>query len=87
LAVLAVVFFIVMTAWGWFLMPTTDASSEVVHQVMRLRTILGTSLFIGMFILLYPFVERGRRPRAALNLLVIAAVLLLIAVIAWELVV
>jgi quinol-cytochrome oxidoreductase complex cytochrome b subunit len=85
LAALAVGFFIVMTAWGWFMIPT-DAAPEIVRRAIRFRIILGTSLSIGMLILLYPFVERGRPARAALNLLMVASTLLLIAVSVWQLI-
>ncbi|MHC4404223.1 MAG: cytochrome b [Planctomycetota bacterium] len=79
-----VAFFIVMTAWGWFLMPT-DAPSETVWKVIRLRTIMGTSLFAGMLILTLPFLDRGGGTRWAVTRLVGLAVIVVAAATVWEL--
>jgi quinol-cytochrome oxidoreductase complex cytochrome b subunit len=86
LAVLAVVFFIVMTAWGWFLMPR-DATSEVALGVMRFRVILGTSLFGGVSMLMMPFLERGEPLRRVVSILIALSVVVVIAATAWELLV
>jgi cytochrome b6 len=66
LAAAAVVFFIVMTAWGYF-----DQQS--------LRIILGASLFLGVLVLAIPFSDRGTPTRLALGILTALALLLLIA--------
>ncbi len=73
LAAVSVVFFIVMTAWGWF--PASP----------RLGTILATGLSLGMLAILYPFVDRGTRTRTILNALVVVGVLVLIVATVWEL--
>ena len=71
LAGLAVVFFIVMTAWGWF------------PHSLPLATILGTSLFLGMLVMLIPFFDRGGLASRILYTLLGAGALLLLAAIAW----
>lgn len=85
LAGAAVVFFIVMTAWGWFLMPE-NPTAETVRRVMRFRAILGTALLVGVLVLLIPLVERGTPARRALNVLIAVAVSIVIAAVVWELV-
>ncbi len=72
LAALAVVFFIVMTAWGYF-----DKGS--------LRLILGASLFLGVLSLAISFSDRGTLVRRILWMLTALATLLLIIGISQEL--
>jgi cytochrome b6 len=72
LAAAAVVFFIVMTAWGYFDQPS-------------LRIILGASLFLGVLVLAIPFSDRGTPARLALGILAALALLLLIVGISGEL--
>ncbi len=86
LAALAVLFFIFMTAWGWFFMPD-QATDEVARQVMRFRVILGTSLFAGVSVLMMPFFERGEPLRRVVGILIALSVVVVIAVTAWELLV
>ena len=57
LAALFVIFFVVMTAWGYF-------------DVPNLRVILATSLFLGMLVLTAPFTDQGAPARRAVWLLV-----------------
>ena len=86
LAAVAVAFFIVMTAWGWF--PVFDgASQEEVLQAWRLRTIMGTALSLGVLVLALPFVDRGSLTRRGLSALIALAGLILIVATAWELLV
>jgi quinol-cytochrome oxidoreductase complex cytochrome b subunit len=76
LAASAVVFFIVMTAWGWF------------PDDPHLSVILGTSLFLGMLLLGVPLLERGQTARLALWILMALGILFLLGVIAdfrWHL--
>ena len=70
LAAPAVVFFIVMTAWGWF------------PDEPHLSVILGTSLLLGMLSLAVPFVQRGEHARVGLWILMALGVLFLLGVIA-----
>jgi quinol-cytochrome oxidoreductase complex cytochrome b subunit len=72
LATFSVVFFIVMTAWGYF-------------DKDNLRLILGVSLFLGVLALTIPFSDRGTLARRALWILVALATLLLIIGISREL--
>ncbi len=72
LAALAVVFFIVMTAWGYF-----DKNS--------LRLILGASLFLGVLLLTILFSDRGTLARRALWFLAALSALFLILGISREL--
>jgi cytochrome b6 len=70
LAMLAVAFFIVMTAWGWF-----SAETEV-----HLRILLGILLTLIMLVLLLPFTDPGTVLRRALyTLLTLGGVFLLAA--------
>lgn len=85
-AAAAVAFFIVMTAWGWF-MVSDEAPSEAVQQVIRLRVMLATFLFLCVFVAAIPFLDRGGLARRCLNTLIAAAVLVLLAATAWELLV
>jgi quinol-cytochrome oxidoreductase complex cytochrome b subunit len=73
LTALAVIFFIVMTAWGWF------------PGEPRLSAILGTGLLLGILLLAVPFSERGSPARWALGALILFAAVGFIAVIVWEL--
>jgi quinol-cytochrome oxidoreductase complex cytochrome b subunit len=75
LAVAAVGFFIIMTAWGWF---------SAAHQV-ALRIILGTLLTLIVLTLLVPFTEPGNNRRRALYWLLTLTLLLLLAATGWEL--
>ena len=75
LAVLAIGFFIVMTAWGWF-----SAADEV-----GLRIILGLLLTLIVLTLPVPFTEPGTAPRRALYALLTLGGLLLLAATAREL--
>lgn len=84
LATVAVLFFIVMTAWGWFLIPD-GAPQEQVLEAIRLRIILGTGLFAGMLVLALPSTERPSLARRGLMVLIAIAVLTLAAVTGWEL--
>ena len=72
LATLAVAFFIVMTAWGYF-------------DEDNLRLILGASLFLGVLSLTVSFSDRGTLARRALWILAVLAALLLIIGISREL--
>ncbi len=72
LATAAVLFFIVMTAWGYF-----DKNS--------LRLILGASLSLGSLALTIPFTNRGTRSRSVLWLLGTLAFCLLMVGLLWEL--
>jgi cytochrome b6 len=83
LAALAVAFFIVMTAWGWFTYPE-GAVPEVVRQTLRLRVILGSALSFGVLSLGLPFLERGGAARRGVILLLALAAALLIVLTAWE---
>ena len=83
LAVVAVGFFIVMTAWGWFSYPE-GAPSEVVRQTLRLRGIMGSALSFGVLLLGLPFLERGGSARRGVMLLLALAAALLIVLTAWE---
>jgi cytochrome b6 len=69
LAVLAVGFFIVMTAWGWF-----SAADEV-----GLRIILGLILTLIVLTLLVPFTDAGTTPRRVLYAMLTLGGLLLLA--------
>ena len=74
LAGAAVLFFIVMTAWGWF-----DEPSRMM--------ILGTSLSIGMLLLAFLFTDRGTPTR--LGVLILAAFLTVLLIVSvadflWE---
>lgn len=84
LATAAVGFFVVMTAWGWFLIPD-GAPKELVFQVARLRTILGAGLTLGVLALTLPLVRRGSLLHRSLSVLIGLAVLVLIAATAWGL--
>jgi quinol-cytochrome oxidoreductase complex cytochrome b subunit len=75
LAVLAIVFFIVMTAWGWF-----SAETEV-----WLRIILGLLLSLIVLVLPLPFTEPGTIARRTLYALLTFGGLLLVAAAAREL--
>jgi cytochrome b6 len=83
LAALAVGFFIVMTAWGWFAYPE-GAAAEVVRQTWRLRVIMGSALSFGVLLLGLPFLERGGAARRGVMLLLALAAALLIVLTAWE---
>ena len=72
LGTLAVAFFIVMTAWGYF-------------DEDNLRLILGASLFLGVLSLTVSFSDRGTLARRALWILAVLAALLLIIGISREL--
>jgi quinol-cytochrome oxidoreductase complex cytochrome b subunit len=74
-AVLAIAFFIVMTAWGWF-----SAESEA-----GLRIILGILLTLIALALPLPFTDPGTAPRRALYALLVLGGILLLAAIAREL--
>jgi cytochrome b6 len=70
LAMLAVAFFIVMTAWGWF-----SAEDE-----MGLRLMLGLLLALTVLALLVPFTDAATTPRKALYaLLTLGGLILLLA--------
>jgi quinol-cytochrome oxidoreductase complex cytochrome b subunit len=75
LAAMAVAFFIVMTAWGWF-----SAADE-----MRLRIILGLLLTLIVLALPIPFTEPGTAPRRALYALLTLDGFLLLTAATWEL--
>jgi cytochrome b6 len=75
LAALAVAFFIVMTAWGWF-----SAEEEI-----GLRIILGIILTLIVLVLPIPFTDAETTPRRALYALLTVGALLLLGAIAWEL--
>jgi cytochrome b6 len=83
LAVAAVAFFIVMTAWGWFDYPE-GAAPAVVRQTLRLRVIMGSALAFGMLLLGLPFLERGGTARRGVFLLLALAAALLVVLTAWE---
>ena len=72
LTAVAVVFFIVMTAWGFFDTP-------------RPQLILGLSLSVGMLVLLVPFVERGGSVHRSLYTAGAILLALVAALIVWEL--
>ncbi|MDH3717370.1 MAG: cytochrome bc complex cytochrome b subunit [Planctomycetota bacterium] len=72
LAVVAVLFFIFMTAWGFF--------DELYRQL-----ILGLSLLLGVLMLPGPFLERGQPMRRLLFAIMVLVAVLLAAVIAMEL--
>jgi cytochrome b6 len=74
-AVLAIAFFICMTAWGWF-----SAESEA-----GLRIILGILLTLIALALPLPFTDPGTAPRRALYALLVLGGILLLAAIAREL--
>jgi uncharacterized membrane protein len=68
LAAAAVVFFIVMTAWGFF-------------ESASLRILLGTSLSLGILMMTFPFTDRGSsQRRVVLTLTMVIALLLLITI-------
>lgn len=75
LAMLAIAFFILMTAWGWF-----SAADEV-----GLRIILGMLLTLIMLTLPIPFTDPGTTPRRMLYALLAVGVLVLLAATAREL--
>ena len=68
----AVVFFIVMTAWGFF-------------DHLPRQAILALSLSLGMLVLVAPFLDRGGPARRALYLLATLVLILLFGAIVWEL--
>ncbi|MBC8870261.1 MAG: cytochrome bc complex cytochrome b subunit [Planctomycetes bacterium] len=72
LAAAAVAFFIVMTAWSFF-------------DSVRYQWILGLSMFVGMLVLLLPFVQRGGACHRAIYIAGAALLALLAAVVVWEL--
>ncbi|MFH1918485.1 MAG: cytochrome bc complex cytochrome b subunit [Planctomycetota bacterium] len=73
LAAVAVAFFIVMTAWGWF------------PNNLGLSLILGAGLSLGTLVLLFPFVDPGTPARSLLKVSVAVAGFILVAVTVWEL--
>jgi quinol-cytochrome oxidoreductase complex cytochrome b subunit len=75
LASLSVVFFIVMTAWGWFIGP----------NVLPLQVILGALLSLIVLTLLVPFMEPQTTPRRVVYALMALALLVLLAATAWNL--
>jgi quinol-cytochrome oxidoreductase complex cytochrome b subunit len=75
LAVLAIAFFIVMTAWGWF-------SAE---QELGLRIALGMLLTLIVLALVIPFTEPGTFARRTLFALLVLGTVVLLTAIAREL--
>jgi cytochrome b6 len=84
LAAGAVAFFIVMTAWGWFLLPEA-ASQKQILQTVCLRIILGSGLFLGVLAFAVPLVDRGTLARRGLYVLIALAALILTAATALRL--
>jgi quinol-cytochrome oxidoreductase complex cytochrome b subunit len=82
LAAVAVAFFIVMTAWGWFAYPE-GAAPEVVRQTLLLRVIMGSALSFGVLLLTLPFLERGSAARRGIMVLLALLAALLIVSTAW----
>jgi quinol-cytochrome oxidoreductase complex cytochrome b subunit len=74
LALLAVSFFIVMTAWGWF-----SAADQV-----GLRTILGALLTLIVLTLLIPFTEPASSGRRVMYILLTLGVIVLLVATARE---
>ena len=72
LAGVSVVFFVVMTAWGFF-------------DRIGLQLILGLSLFLGMLVLVFPFVNHPQLARRAWYGLSAVMLILLAVAIGWEL--
>jgi cytochrome b6 len=72
MAAAAVLFFIVMTAWGFF-------------DQLNLQLILGLSLLLGVLMLPGPFLERGQRLRTLLLATMVLVAVLLAIVIVLEL--
>lgn len=63
-----------------------EAAYEAIFmQIVRLRIIMGTSLFVGMLALCDRFLQRGGTARFLLGIVAALAVLLLVAVVIWEL--
>jgi len=74
LVVLAVAFFVVMTAWGWFSEP----------EERRLMILLGALLSAITLALTLPFLERGGRLRQIISILLGLAVAVLLVTTVWE---
>lgn len=85
LAFAAVVFFIIMTAWGWFLVPD-GATRDIVLEAARRRVLLGAGLFLLVSLLVIPFTDPGSPRRKFLHLFMAADGLVMFAMLAWELV-
>lgn len=77
LVLISVVYFIAMTAWGWF--------SEL--DEARFMVILGGLLSVLTLVLTLPFLDRGTLGRRIVNKLLLLAAFLMVAATVWELVV